>query len=338
MTALSEYDRLEAPGLWRETEGSQRREVIVSLGDATLIISALSETALSHWSLPALHRLNPGRIPALYAPDRDAEEQLELSETHMIDAIEKVRTAIERRRPHPGRLRLYLGGTLSVITIALCVWLLPQTLLHQTVGVLPDATRQAVGQRLLNGMADLAGRPCRSEAGQIALRRLARSVLGPNAPDVVVLPSTAQPTAHLPGHLFVVNRSLVEDYEVPEVLAGYLLAEDLRLQRQDPMERLLEEVGLRATFHLLTTGEISATYLRSHGASLLTTSPEPVSENALIDRFDAAGISSEPFAYAIDLSGESTLGLIEGDPLRGRLRVPLLSDEDWISLQEICGS
>jgi hypothetical protein len=65
MTALSEFERLEAPGLWRPTPEAQRLNVIVSVGDATLTISDMQDRPLSHWSLPALHRLNPGKTPAL---------------------------------------------------------------------------------------------------------------------------------------------------------------------------------------------------------------------------------------------------------------------------------
>ena len=119
MTALSEYARLETTGLWRETPDSQRREVVVSLGDATLVISTMTDSALSHWSLPAVHRLNPGKRPALYAPDAEADELLEISEPQMIEAIETLRRAIDRTRPKPGRLR-WLGMLMSFAGADLC--------------------------------------------------------------------------------------------------------------------------------------------------------------------------------------------------------------------------
>jgi hypothetical protein len=68
MTVLEQYRRLESLGLWRDGPDDQRREVVVSLGEATLVVSTPAETALTHWSLPAIERLNPGRTPALYAP------------------------------------------------------------------------------------------------------------------------------------------------------------------------------------------------------------------------------------------------------------------------------
>ena len=337
MTALSEYARLETTGLWRETPDDQRREVVVALGDATLVISALTDTALSHWSLPAVHRLNPGKHPALYAPDAEADELLEIAEPQMIEAIERVRSAIERARPHPGRLRLWLAAFLTLVTILISVVWLPDALIRQTASVLPGAKRNEIGQLVLAGMADLAGRPCADGSGGAAMRDLSQTVFGTGAPRIVVLPSTAQSTAALPGNIIVINRSLVEDYEGPEVLAGYLLTEALRRDMTDPLVRLLEEAGLIATFRLLTSGEINPAYLRDHAATLLTSPLAPVDTAALLARFELAGISSDPFAYALDMSGESVLHLIEGDPMRGRLRAPLMSDQDWIALQGICG-
>ena len=55
----------------------------------------------------------------------------------------------------------------------------------------------------------------------------------------------------------------------------------------------------------------------------------------LLQRFAEAGISSTPFAYAIDPTGETTLPLIEADPHAGDAR-PVMTDTDWVALQGIC--
>jgi hypothetical protein len=68
MTALSEYQRLEAPGVWRPTPDAQRRDVIVALGEATLVLTDQKDTALAHWSLAAVERRNPGGCPRSSPP------------------------------------------------------------------------------------------------------------------------------------------------------------------------------------------------------------------------------------------------------------------------------
>jgi hypothetical protein len=58
MTALKEFQRLEAEGVWRATPTDQRKDVIVSLGDASLTILDLRENVLAHWSVAAVARAN----------------------------------------------------------------------------------------------------------------------------------------------------------------------------------------------------------------------------------------------------------------------------------------
>jgi hypothetical protein len=169
------------------------------------------------------------------------------------------------------------------------------------------------------------------------LGRLARRTFGEGAPRVAILPDSIPDTLALPGGILVANAGLAEDHETPEVLAGYLLAEDVRRAETDPMLTLLTEAGLGVTFRLLTTGEIAAEPLRAHAAALLARETPPVAEAALLARFAAANISSAPYAFARDISGETVIGLIEADPARGRSGAPLLSDADWVSLQDICG-
>ncbi len=336
MTALERYSRLEALGLWREGPDAQRREVVVSLGDATLVVSTPSETALTHWSLPAVERLNPGKTPALYAPGQEADERLEIDDPDMIAAIEKVRTAIERARPHPGRLRWLLGAGAGLAVLAAAVFWLPGALTRQTVSLLPEAKRIEIGDALLSEIGRLSGRPCDSPRARVALARLSTRVFGPPAPRVLLLPSIIPDTLSLPGGIILASAALAEDHETPAVLAGYLLAEDVRRDGTDPMLTLLDEAGLFATFRLLTTGDLPREALHDHAVRLLSREAAPVPEQALIDRFAEARVSTEPYAYARDVSGETVLPLIEANPLRGAAGDPLMTDEGWLSLQNVC--
>ena len=91
MTALDKYQRIEALGLWRADNVSQRKDVLISIGETTLLISDMQEQPLAHWSLAAIERANPGNFPAIYHPDGDHEESLELNysekEMKLLEAI-----------------------------------------------------------------------------------------------------------------------------------------------------------------------------------------------------------------------------------------------------------
>lgn len=339
MTALTQYERIEATGLWRPGAEAQRVEVIVSIGDATLTISDKADRALSHWSLAAVHRLNAGKRPALFAPSDDPEEaeNLEIDDDVMIDAIEKVRKTLLKRRPRQGRLRS--GITLSLLaglTIGAVTWL-PDALTRQTLAVLPDVTRQDVGNELLTRIRRISGTPCDSPLGQAALRRLSTRILGDDAPRVVVLSSGVGTASHLPGQTVLLNRALVEEYEEPDVAAGFILAEHLRAKAHDPMLDLLDHAGLIATVRMLTTGTISGEVLDSYAETLFTDPAPSLDPAALLDLFAASRVRATPYAYALDQSGETTLALIEADPIPVSDAQPLIPDSAWVSLQGICG-
>lgn len=330
MTALNQYQRLEALGLWRGAPDAQRLDVVVSLGDATLSIFDASERRLAHWSLPAIERRNPGALPALYAPGADAGEELELDDETMIDAIEQVARAVSRRRGHRGRLR---GGVLSavmaVLGVAVVLWL-PGALVRHAVNVVPPATRADTGARLLRHLTETTGPACRNEAARLPLADLADRVLGRDGGQVVVLRGGPDVAQHLPGRIVVLNRRMIEGFDSPDVAAGAILAERLRARATDPIAALLRSVGPMAALHLLTRGEVSDAALEGYAERLLTQIPDPLTQGQLTDGFAEARLDAGPYLAAIAPGTPA-------QPVPGDL-LPVLPDGAWVALQGICGA
>jgi hypothetical protein len=338
MTALKEFDRLEAVGLWRASPEDQRREVIVSLGDATLTMSDSQNQALAHWSLAAVQRAKSGEGGALYHPDGDPSETLEFAadEEAMIEAIEHLRRVIERRRPRPGKLRLYLGLSLAAGVAALAVTWLPQALRDYTVSVLPEVKQAQLGEALVGHLTRVTGTPCGAEGTMVPLERLQERILGAQG-RIVVVPDGNFESAHLPGGIVVLNRSVVEDHEDPDAAAGYVLAEKLAAALNAPIRDLVTHAGLISNLRLVTTGQMSDAVLMRYAETLMQAQKPLPPFDALIKAFDQAELRSSAFAYAKDVTGESTLPLIEADPRRQSGSRQVLSDSDWIRLQGICG-
>ncbi|MEP3784987.1 hypothetical protein [Ascidiaceihabitans sp.] len=337
MTALTKYDRLEATGLWRATPQDQRREVVVSIGNATLVIKDLTDKAITHWSLAAVERSTTGNAPATFHPDGDPGETLDLAadEADMIDAIDQLRRAVAKARPRPGRLR-WLGAALSVSAVVAGVTLwLPGALTQHALDVVPTVIRAQIGEDLLRRIQRVTGQPCRSVGAVPGLKTLA---LRTNTENLVILRSGLSDSLSLPGGKILLHRGLVEGFEEPDVAAGYILAETLRIQTHDPLETLLSQAGMRASISLLTTGNLPSTTLDAHAERILQAPRPPVDDVALLAAFASAEIRSSPYAYARDITGEETLPLIEADPMRNADPKPLLRDADWLRLQAICGS
>jgi hypothetical protein len=338
MTALKKYARLESTGLWREEADGQRREVIVRMGEATLMLAdPKSEQVLSHWSLPAVTRLNPGQRPALYSPGEDAPEELEIADNEMIAALKTVQAAVRAATPRPGRLRGVMTAAITAAILGVAAWVLPGVLVTHTASVVPPAKRAEIGQRALDDITRLTGAPCYGAVGLPALATLSERIFGiEDTPILYILPEGLQRPAHLPGGVILLPRALAESREDAQALAGAALAQDVAAKTTDPMLDILAHVGLVNTFRLLTTGELPEGALTGYGEAFLRATPAAPPQSALVAAFEAAQIPLTPYARALEAMGLPATGLEAADPFKGLIPSPLLADSDWVALQSVC--
>ena len=333
MTVLAEYQRLEAEAIWHPSPVTQRRDVIISIGKATITIAGTSGTALTHWSLGAIHRLNPGEAPAMYGPGLDAPDTLEVADREMTEAIDRVLAAIQHKPKRKG-----WAGRVSMLAllfgfIALLVVWLPGAITAYTASLVPEGARASIGSALLTEAESVTGAACSTPAGDRALGRLTERLFPEGATRLVVVPSALAETAHVPGGTILIGHRLVEDFETPEVLAGYLSAEDVRREARNPLARLLEAVPFRAPLALLSTGRLREIDLERMAVWMIAAEPDQVEDAVLIQAMADKGVATQPYAYAVDISGETTIALIEANIADPQ---PVLGDTDWIALQRIC--
>ncbi|MEX0364589.1 MAG: hypothetical protein AB3N22_00875, partial [Ruegeria sp.] len=201
--------------------------------------------------------------------------------------------------------------------------------------VVPPVKQVEIGEALLARSERVSGAPCSSAEARPALVALAGRT---GTARVLVLPGGVREALSLPGGTVLLNRTLVEDYDEPDVAAGYVLAEQARSAAQHPLRKLLEHAGPRATGTLLTTGALPAAALDAFTESQLAAPARDLSSDALLPLFAAAEVRSTPYARARDISGEATLDLIEADPMAGLAPAPIMPDRDWLQLQAICES
>lgn len=341
MTALKEYARLECGGLWRDTADGQRREVGVFFGEATLVFADNAGRPLTHWSMPAMRRINPGEMPALYSPDAAAIETLELTDDLMIGAIDKVLRSVTRNHPRPGRLRNAGIAFSAALIVGLGLFWVPGALTRQTLQVIPAVKRSEIGATLLGHIQRLTSPTCRDPLGTQALAQLSERLFGAAGGQIVVIPDGPDGglthVLDLPGGIIVLGQSLVETADEPAVLAGHILGVTALRGHSDPLTPILTEAGLMTTIRLLITGDIPTGILQNHAATLLSGAQPRASADTLVPAFAAARVSLTAWAYTIDVTGETVTDLIEADPFSGQAAPEILNDGDWISLQGICG-
>ncbi len=301
LTALKQYQRLECSGLWQDQPDAQRRDVVVSFGAASLVLKdPRSENALSHWSLPAIMRENPGQTPALFRPGPDSTEGLELADPDMITALETVHRAIEAARPRPGRLRGAIYLVVGMVIGGAAIGWLPDAVRTHTARMVPASSRAEIGLMAFDDITRLTGAPCTDPAAQAALAALSTRMFGAaNPPILLVMREGLAIPRPLPGDIILLPHALVRDEPGPHPLAKAAQIAMQAASTHDPLLPILTHAGFRATFTLLTTGTLPAAAMTGYGEVYLRdTTRSPRTDAPLPD--------------------------------------PLMPDADWIALQAIC--
>lgn len=335
MTALKKYERLESLGLWKESDTDQRREVIVSFGTASLVLSDANSTPLAHWSLAAVRTHNPGELPTLYGPDNISEETLEIEDEQIIEAIHEVRKNIRRIGPHPGRLRWILSGIIfAAVLAAVFIWL-PSISADYATHVTPTAKAEQIGDDIINQTSRLTGQACADPLSLPALRKFENWLL-PDGGHIHIVDLGARFSAHVPGGNILLNRLLIEENAGPEVAAGFVLMERAIALEKAPLTEMFRSIGTRRTLTFIANGTLTNQDLAVYARETLTSYMSRPTDDTLLSLFKSSGLTSAPYAYALDANGTATAGLIAGDPVKENYRLQI-TDADWIALQNICG-
>ena len=58
-----------------------------------------------------------------------------------------------------------------------------------------------------------------------------------------IVPSETIEAIHLPGKIIVISKALVEDFEDPDVLAGYVLAQIQREAKSNALDELMKQMN-----------------------------------------------------------------------------------------------
>ena len=201
---------------------------------------------------------------------------------------------------------------------------------------MPPSLRGEIGQRLLRELVPYTGKACTGRSGTAALAALRQRLLGTQPWSLVVIPDGPALSAHLPGRIILLRRDAIEDQSGPDLVAGLVLAEAARAREDDPMQDLMEDAGLRATFTLLTRGEISDDDLRAYAETFLLKPPAELPENVLVNVFEDARVSFAPFAKASASPDGETKTPEDSAAYPNGTSDPVMTDAAWLRLRGIC--
>lgn len=330
MTALEKFDRLESLGFWKETQTSQKKEVVVSFGKASLVMSDGKDTPITHWALHALEIIETTDEHTIYSTDKNGFETVEISDPTMNRAIVKIRKILRKPRSGRGRIRMLSTAVIALCFSLLAVFWLPTALADYTTSVVSDAKAREIGAKLMPFITQYTGHPCRSDAATPVIQKMEDRLINHNGGKLFIADLGARYSTRLPGHIILANRALVENYPGPEVLAGFILMEKALQERDPVLHALFMEAGPIATLSFLVTGNFNDDILGDFAKNQMTRALVFPNTNVLLVHFKETKISSAPFAQAI-----GNLSLADQDPVKGQYQ-PILSDPQWLELQSIC--
>ena len=261
-------------------------------------------------------------------------ETLEIEDNAMILAIEEVRKSINSRRPQTGRIRILTFLTTLIIISLLGIFWLPNILVQHTSSLVYTEQRKQIGFQIIEHVSKLIGSNCTTDNEINPLNRLSNRLFPNSDITIYVFSDGIKAATHIPGKFILLNRSVVEDFETPEVIAGYSIIEKIRSDTNDPIENLLSFIGTRAVLKFLTTGRLDDVTLEKYAKHILSIEPISPSLDLIVSEFESREVNLKPYAYAVDITGESNSDLIKNNNILKSRQI--LSNQEWLNLQSIC--
>lgn len=333
MTALEQYVRLEAAGRWRETPRSDWREVLVSFGNASLVLSDFKERPLTHWSLAAVARIDKGEGPALYAPDAGTAEQLEIADAEMIAAIAEVSRMVRRRaRPQTRRgvARWAATGLAAAALLGAAAYWGPDLLRDRAFGLISPEQAGLVAERI---RTRLEGQACATPEGTRSLRRMGmRATPGTR---LEVMEWERPLLAVLPDGAVLLGRPLVERSASAETVAGWAALGAVAGTRASPLYRWVLGLDAGAVLGFVISGDIAWRDVTAMSEDMTTARFAP--DAGLVAKAAAALVARDidPAPFLADIARRYPALPLPDTSLEGAAPV-MPRDQDWVALQNIC--
>ncbi len=274
MTALERYIRLEATGLWRETPDAPPREVVVSFGKATLLLTDPSDAPLGHWALGGVQVTGRHGGATVYVM---GTETLEIRDREMVAAIAEVTRELPAwPRAAPARKRRQLvGPILAVAMLAAVVIAGPELLRRLAVGMVPPEQAEEIGDRVLLALMEEGGGICAEPGGQRVLDRIAARVAAPPLRIRVLALGGAGGgggAAALPGGTLVLDRAAVTAGPGAAEVAQWIVEAGAG---EDPVTALMRAAGPWANLRQVFTGDPGQAAITRAAAAIRATAAAP---------------------------------------------------------------
>ena len=327
MTALDEYDRLEAVAVLKRSGEDEGTEVVVTFGEATLTMNALTDggdTPISHWSLAAIDLIEKTDSKAVYSLNAMTEEVLEVEDDTFQRALAKV---LQDRRSYgtapKGRRKFWIAGGLLGVG-ALAYLFLPAFVANVAKGMISPERAELLATEMIPMIEDRTGPPCGNASGLVVLEELAERINPSGGTSLRVHDLGDANVISLPGGTVLINRAIIEAAP-QDTLTAWVAIGVANVIESPAISELFENQGLMDGLGFLASGQLSRSKKEAAVNRLLTstsTISPVVMENA-----------AQLLANA-NLPGSGLEAIRAGTPSNGQ--ADILSAQKWAALRGIC--
>lgn len=272
MTALEKYTRLETLGQWRESPEAAPKEVIVSFGNATLLLSDVNENPLGHWAMAATLQISLDGSRAIYTPDTEGYETLEIDDAQMVEAIAQVSqiaTASKRKTPWLRWISVALILSAGVVLAKAT----PDLLRDQAVRMTSPESARKLGRDMLEVLEFPVCREPRADAArmQLQLRVL------PNSDVLLIVTTSITQVSILPGNIILIGDTLLRSLQSADDLAAIMHALIAQNTSNTAVAALFYESSPRELFSYITSGSLSDERINQAAQRAIDTPINPLS-------------------------------------------------------------
>ncbi len=335
MEKLTDFQILECAGRWHKSATDPGMDVIVKIDNYLLTLVGKDDRTIVTWTCDAIWRINPDcepGQPALYSPDNEGIETVEISDTTMISVVDDIISRFVAPDIEPGlSLRGFMTFVVFGTVAATLLFVFADSIASQMAGLVSAREQRNVGERILVHFLEANGGECASELGIGPLDRLEDRLFPSREFDLRIVLNEPVVSLALPGSIMVLGGSLLEVADRPEVVAGYALSEAVSARRTDPFEAFMKSAGFWAAIYLALGKGVDEDVVRDFAAGVPISGSARIDETELLAEFERAGFTSAPFARVSGRTG----ALLDDDPYPN-IYEPLLSDSEWLRLRDIC--
>lgn len=263
MTAIEKYARLESTAKWIESDFKEAKEVIISLGKKTLIITNYKDEPLAHWSLTSTNIISKNKKESIFSPDPEGIERLIVEDINMIEAIELF---ISNKNKLKKKLNPFFI-LIPLFIIFLVGAFYSKHYKYYFLSLISDAqVTQILNEHISKHIKDY-GPVCESSSGKKAISELLKNLDSfYNEINIIVLSNQTVNSIHLPSGTLFVSKDFLSNTKNSLDFISLIYQVNYEKKKKIPLKKIVEKnsfanilgfvIGLKKTLNINSINEL----------------------------------------------------------------------------------